>query len=59
MSWVCILCERKFGKELACGAGGAGGGGGGSSGGGGGSSGGGGECLVATNHFTQTFDINT
>ena len=51
MGWVCTQCQRKFGKELACGAGGAGGGGG--------SSGGGGECLVATNHFTQTFDINT
>ena len=56
MSWVCILCQRKFSKELACGAGAAGGG----SGGRGGSGGGGyGECLVATNHFTQTFDINT
>ena len=58
MSWVCILCQRKFSKELACGAGAAGGGSGGRGGSGGGS-GGYGECLVATNHFTQTFDINT
>jgi hypothetical protein len=58
MSWVCILCQRKFSKELACGAG-ADGGGSGGSGGRGGSGGGYGECLVATNHFTQTFDINT
>ena len=57
MSWVCILCQRKFSKELACGAGAAGGGSGGRGGSGGG--GGYGECLVATNHFTQTFDINT